>query len=744
MSIRLAKFSIQCILGITLFVLWSYLAPPASNFMPANACWATTYYVDATNGKDTNSGFSASAAWKTITKVNESRFVPGDQILFNRREIWRETLVPPLSGTPGHPILFGAYGTGVKPIISGADLITPGSSWSQSGTWSSSLTITPNSDKTMMANLNLRNVVAANSAAYSGTQIRLTVTANSANNTIISGMSIGVSTSGSNFDAAPTRITFDNGSSSTTITAGGTKVSDEITFTFTKTNRHLIQLYYLKGAKNTQESAGANLEYYNWAAGSDLTTSQNMAAEGSAAVFNTVSKIEVYNETKNTWKTAATTEPKTVLFNGVLGQKKKSLTTVRDWNWSSNILYVYSTSDPNTAYTSPGIEAGKRSYCIDVNGKDYITIDGLVTESANAANIMIRGVSDHSVVQNMEIRYSGARGITWYGTSVGASNYINNCLIHHNYEEGIYVWHHTGSGKGTESYIQNNEVYNNTTDGISIFGGSYIIIQNNDVHDNGTLDTTVHDPAWWIGIHLNAYDYAVENVIIRYNKVYNQIGGGQDGGGIIVDLKCNEIDVYYNICYNNDGPGIGSFNASNVRFYNNVSNKNMKDSGSSHLYHAEISIFDDYRKPRCAGIKVKNNIAYAQGTVSRGIFVNTQATVSTGLDISNNIYYCPQEAGGAFYSWGDTGEGRDLLIWNAFTGVRTDLNSDPQFDSPAAGNFNLRSTSLAIDAGADVGLRRDFAGTTVPIGAGVDIGAYEYDYIGLKSKGPTGNNVIPK
>ena len=48
----------------------------------APALYAATYYVDATLGKDTNDGLSQTAVWKTIAKVDASRFLPGDQILF--------------------------------------------------------------------------------------------------------------------------------------------------------------------------------------------------------------------------------------------------------------------------------------------------------------------------------------------------------------------------------------------------------------------------------------------------------------------------------------------------------------------------------------------------------------------------------------------------------------------------------------------------------------------------------------
>jgi hypothetical protein len=47
---------------------------------------ATTYYAGVTNGNDSNNATSQFTPWKTIAKVNASRFQPGDQILFKRGE----------------------------------------------------------------------------------------------------------------------------------------------------------------------------------------------------------------------------------------------------------------------------------------------------------------------------------------------------------------------------------------------------------------------------------------------------------------------------------------------------------------------------------------------------------------------------------------------------------------------------------------------------------------------------------
>lgn len=77
------------------------------------------HYVDQTSGADTNTGRSDTSAWKTIAKVNAETFSPGDKILFKRGETWNERLIVPSSGAEGHPITFGAYGSGALPILNG-------------------------------------------------------------------------------------------------------------------------------------------------------------------------------------------------------------------------------------------------------------------------------------------------------------------------------------------------------------------------------------------------------------------------------------------------------------------------------------------------------------------------------------------------------------------------------------------------------------------------------------------------
>jgi hypothetical protein len=80
------------------------------------------YYLDSANGNDANSGSSPRTAWKSLEKVNATRFHPGDRILLRSGSVWRGQLWPKGSGMEGHPIHVDMYGGGVKPVINGDGL----------------------------------------------------------------------------------------------------------------------------------------------------------------------------------------------------------------------------------------------------------------------------------------------------------------------------------------------------------------------------------------------------------------------------------------------------------------------------------------------------------------------------------------------------------------------------------------------------------------------------------------------
>ena len=112
---EIMKFRLFCrpVLSLSFFLVISFFFIPVIPLSPlpiVSEVWAATYYV-ADAGSDSNNGTSPFTPWQTIAKVNSSTFQPGDSILFNRGDTWREQLTVSSSGSPGNPITFGAYGS---------------------------------------------------------------------------------------------------------------------------------------------------------------------------------------------------------------------------------------------------------------------------------------------------------------------------------------------------------------------------------------------------------------------------------------------------------------------------------------------------------------------------------------------------------------------------------------------------------------------------------------------------------
>ncbi|MEQ4719589.1 hypothetical protein [Nonomuraea sp. B19D2] len=92
-------------------------AQPATATATVTATAGTTYYVDAAGGDDAASGLDEAHAWKSLGKLNETTFRPGDRILLRAGQRWTGQLWPKGSGESGAPITIDRYGESGKPRI---------------------------------------------------------------------------------------------------------------------------------------------------------------------------------------------------------------------------------------------------------------------------------------------------------------------------------------------------------------------------------------------------------------------------------------------------------------------------------------------------------------------------------------------------------------------------------------------------------------------------------------------------
>jgi len=82
---------------------------------------ASTYYI-SNYGNDNNNGLSPVTAWRSIEKLNSAmtKIKPGDAVLFERDGYFSGQINLTASGDENNSLIFGAYGEGRNPVITGA------------------------------------------------------------------------------------------------------------------------------------------------------------------------------------------------------------------------------------------------------------------------------------------------------------------------------------------------------------------------------------------------------------------------------------------------------------------------------------------------------------------------------------------------------------------------------------------------------------------------------------------------
>jgi len=91
------------------------------------------YYFSSSSGNDETGNGSINAPYKSISKLNSlfPNLRMGDSVLLKRGDVFNDAaLIVSASGSPDNPIVIGAYGNGVKPVISSLYTIQ---SWTKTG-----------------------------------------------------------------------------------------------------------------------------------------------------------------------------------------------------------------------------------------------------------------------------------------------------------------------------------------------------------------------------------------------------------------------------------------------------------------------------------------------------------------------------------------------------------------------------------------------------------------------------------
>jgi hypothetical protein len=601
----------------------------------------------------------------------------GDTVSFRKGETFREQITVPASGSSGNEITYTAHGSGADPIIKGSDLV---STWTAYTTLGSDLVTDGDMSNAGSWTTGASWTIAGGLATHTNSGWEYIEQA-------IAGDVVGVTY----------RLGYTNSNSGEENTLNLASSGNFGSQTLTNTD----------GAQTDDlvcTNAGANLKF----------------------VANTLTieldDVSLKYVPTNIWQATLTTEPEQVFFDGTRGTLKSSLEeclSQYDWYWAANVLYTYAASDPDTLYTSPGVEADVRAMCMRIDAKNYIDVGAIHFSQANNMCIYLTDGSDNININGATVSYAYKAGIHgWDDDKLVEDITIQNCTVNYCGGTGIYPVGYCKNWTIASNTVHQNAVLDiddtgeashqdsgGIRAGVDATNVTNITIESNTIYDNGT---GVSNASVGHGITI---DTVGSGIVIRYNKIYDNIQLG-----IVVEVT-TATQIYYNILYDNVTSGIRlSRDCHDNLIYNNVID------GSA----AGIEVLGDDTplEGNMTGNLVKNNISSGNTTRELRCIYGGENDGTYG---SGNVYTynCLGAESSNFIEWGNANYDSTYADWESSYGsVTNSVQVDPLMTDPGNDDFTLQVNSQCRDRGTNVSLTRDYAGTV--ISPPPSVGAYDY------------------
>jgi hypothetical protein len=387
----------------------------------------------------------------------------------------------------------------------------------------------------------------------------------------------------------------------------------------------------------------------------------------------------------------------------------------------------------------PTIDGSGRNYCVD-GKKDYITITNLHFTSPNKYAIAhTRWTADGKEVSTPGWVIKNSKF-----TKCGVNLFGPNTIV----QDNVFVGPSPITGPDGAIIIHglvavNCSVLRNTISGYNARGiWFYNGADSPTANDNIVYDiaSTVGTVGEGYGINFDGYGLPITGKITAIgNTVYNCSANGiemENSAGSSVISRNLIHDCHQGILYMNYAA------SSRYADQRGLDVKGLVTHNIVYQCRYGIRLHD------ASGVDIWNNVIYdGVGAYPAGLIIFDNGTYFVdNIDFRNNIIGSGMaRAISANYAWKNHFSAFDnnavenpvfeernpkasltLAQLQASGSALNSFTTSPGFVDPAGRDFHLQSTSPAIDAGANVGLTKDYEGNTIPQGAAPDIGAYEY------------------
>jgi len=434
---------------------------------------ATTYYVSNT-GSDSNTGTSTISTWKTLDKVNNYSFEPGDSILFKRGDIWRGQLTPKSGDDTGH-IYYGTYGEGEKALFLGSVNVSEEIHWEniEDNIWStnsvstSGIEIIPN--PSFVADANYWNFYTHSNVEATGERVVGEYVSPPAS------FNISCVSSGEQswqIQLATHNISIETGKLYRL--SFNAKCSEPFGFHSVMLMQSVdpYDLYFSNSLNYLEIETEWNLYNVYFTANTSADDAMITFLLGGALPDNSEFYIDDISLQEVLFQIPITTDVGNIIFNDAqeFGVKKWNYTDLQQqgdyWFNSDNLtVNIYSETNPAIHYSS--IECALSHNIINQQNTSYVIYENLALKYGSAHGFG-GGNTDNIIIRACDISYIGGGGLYFadynlysrYGNGIefwgnASNNLVEQCRIWEIYDAAI-----TNQNTGS-SVVQSNIIYRN-------------------------------------------------------------------------------------------------------------------------------------------------------------------------------------------------------------------------------------------------------------------------------------------